>query len=128
MAVRTNSEDVLAIMGAPEVDEDVVTSMIGAASAIVDSVFAGDTSLGTILLTNIEKWLTAHMVATSLVRSTSKEKIGDVAIEYAGKWGERLNSTSYGQMVLTLDVSGKMSKVGKAKASMYAIKSFDTYE
>jgi len=125
MAVRTNAEDVLAIMGAPDIDEDVVTSMIETASAVVDMVFYGDTTLGDTLLLNIEKWLSAHMVASSLVRSTSKEKIADAAIEYTGKWGEKLNSTPYGQMVLTLDLTGKMAKAGKAGASMYAVKSFE---
>jgi hypothetical protein len=127
MAVRTNSEDVLAIMGAPEVDEDVVTSMITAASAVVDQVL-GSTTLGTVLLTNIEKWLAAHMVASSLVRSTSNEKIGDAELTYTGKWGEMLKSTPYGQMVLTLDVSGEMARTGKIKASIYAVKSFDDNE
>jgi len=128
MAVRTNAEDVLAIMDAPDIDEDVVTSMIEAASAVVDMVFYGDTTLGDTLLLNIEKWLSAHMVASSLVRSTSKETVGDASLEYTGKWGGKLSSTPYGQMVLTLDLTGKMSKAGKAGASMYAVKSFDEDE
>jgi len=125
MAVRTNSEDVLAIMGAPDVDEDVVTSIIEAASAMVDQIYSGDSTLGSTLLENIEKWLSAHMVASSLARTTSDEKIGDVSVKYTGKWGELLKSTPYGQMALALDITGKLARAGKTGASIYAVKSFD---
>lgn len=126
MAVRTNSEDVLAVMGNPTVDEDVVTSLIEAASAVIDKVFENDGTLSRPLMISIEKFFAAHIIAsTDLARATRKEKIGDAAVEYSGKFGERLLATSYGQVVLTLDTTGKMAKAGKAGASIYAVKSFE---
>ena len=125
MAVRTNSTDVLAILDNCEVDTDVIDDLITAASALVDKVFTGDTDMSTTLLTEIEKWLTAHMISVSLHRTTSDEKVGDASQRFTGQWGKMLESTPYGQMVLTMDFTGKMSRAGKAAASIYAVKSFD---
>lgn len=125
MAVRTNSDDVMAIMGDTTLDTDVIDSLIVAANAVVNQIFLNDTTMDSTLLTEIEKWFTAHMIASSIQRTGLIEKVGDAAITYTGKFGEKLSSTPYGQMVLTIDVSGKMAKAGKAGASMYAITSFD---
>ena len=125
MAVRTNSTDVLAILDNCEVDTSVIDDLITAASALVDKVFTGDTDMSTTLLTEIEKWLTAHMISVSLHRTTSDEKVGDASQRFTGQWGKMLESTPYGQMVLTMDFTGKMSRAGKAAASIYAVKSFD---
>lgn len=125
MAVRTNSTDVLAILDNCEVDTGVIDDLITAASALVDKVFTGDTDMSTTLLTEIEKWLTAHMISVSLHRTTSDEKVGDASQRFTGQWGKMLESTPYGQMVLTMDFTGKMSRAGKAAASIYAVKSFD---
>jgi hypothetical protein len=126
MAIRTTREDVLGIMDSDTtINTVVLDKIIIAASAVVDKVFEDNDNPGDTLLAEIEMWLAAHMVASSIRRTTSDEKIGDAAIKYTGQWGKKLESTPYGQMVLTLDVTGNMAKAGKAGASIFAVTSFD---
>lgn len=125
MAVRITSTEVLQIMDGCTTSPPIVESLIAAASRVVDKVFEDDTSMSAEQLTEVERWLTAHMLASTLFRTASEEKIGDTAIKYTGKWGEMLKSTPYGQMVLLLDTSGLLAKQGKVSASIYAIKQFE---
>lgn len=126
MAIRTTNAEVLQIMDSDcNVSTTIIDRLIIAASAVVDKVFEGDSTMTTTLLKEVECWLTAHMIASTLYRTTQQEEIGEAKVIYTGKWGKELELTPYGQMVLTLDVTGKMAKAGKAGASIYAIKSFD---
>lgn len=125
MAIRVTATEVLEIMDNCTVEESVVDSIIIAANAIIDKVFEGDATVGTTLLKEMERWLTAHMIASTLSRMASVEKLGEAEITYTGKWGEKLNSTPYGQVVLTMDPTGKMAKAGRAGASIYAVPNFD---
>jgi hypothetical protein len=100
-------------------------AFIVAANALVNKVFSGDTTIGVTLLKEIEKYLTAHIVSSTIRRMGKEEEIQDARIVYTGTWKEGLSSTPYGQTVLTLDTSGKMAKAGKAVASIKAITSFD---
>lgn len=126
MAIRVVNSEVLDIMDSDcNVSTTVIDSLIIAASAIVDKVFEGDGTMTDTLLKEVERWLTAHMIASSLYRTTMQEEIGEAKVIYTGKWGKNLESTPYGQMVLTLDVTGKMAKAGKSGSSIYAVKQFD---
>ena len=122
---RVTATEVKEIMDNCTVSDPIVETMIGAATEVVDQAFANDTTIGTTLLKEIERWFTAHMLASTLHRQASEEKLDDAAVKYTGQWGKNLESTSYGQMVLTLDTSGKMAKLGKRSASTFAIPSFD---
>jgi len=124
MALVTATE-VKAIMDNCIVDDLVVDTFIIAAHETIIKVFTDSTGITTTLLKEIERWFTAHMVASVLDRTTAEEKIGDLDIKYAAKYGANLSSTPYGQMVMQLDVTGKMSNIGKMGASIYAVKSFD---
>jgi len=73
----------------------------------------------------IEKWWAAHLIASTVERTTDQEKVGDVSAKYTGKWGEGLKSTPYGQTVLQLDTTGTLQKSGKQAVYFKAIKSFD---
>ena len=122
---RVTATEVKEIMDNCTVTDAIVTVMIGAATEVIDQVFEDDSDIGDTLLKEIERWFTAHMLASTLHRMGSEEKLGDAQIKYTGKWGENLSSTPYGQMVLTLDTTGKMSRMGKKAATITAIKSFD---
>ena len=122
---RTTATEVKAIMDNCTVGDPVVNAFIISSNAIVTKVFSGDTNIGATLKAEIERWFTAHMLASTLSRTTKTEKIGEVSVTYTGEFGENLSSTPYGQMVMQLDVTGKMAKIGKKKASIYAIPSFD---
>ena len=123
MTARVTPEEVIAIMENQDLDEDVVASFILGANALVNSVF-GDTD-ATALTKEIERWLTAHLIATTVERMAEREGAGGASITYTGKYGENLSSSPYGQMVLTLDQSGKMVGLGKQNASIFAVPSFD---
>jgi len=120
MAKRVVASEVRQIMENCTLDDPTIDAYIVGANAIVIGVFGDDTST---LSKEIEKWLTAHMIASSKQRQGLIEKLGDAAITYTGKFETELKSTTYGQMVLTLDISGKMGKIGKREASIYTITS-----
>ena len=122
---RTTEAEVKAIMDNCTVDNSVITPFLTAASELVTQVFSGDSTLSDTLLEEIEKWLTAHMLACTICRTTSQEQVGDVSVKYTGYWSKNLESTSYGQMVLVLDITGKMANLGKKGASIHAVTSFD---
>jgi len=123
---RVTATEVKEIMDSCTVTDSVVDSFIAAAEEVITNTFSGDSEIGTTLLKEIERWYVAHMLASTLSRTTSEEKLGDASVKYTGKWGEKLSSTSYGQVVLTLDTSGRMSNMGKMRAGITAIESFNT--
>jgi hypothetical protein len=125
MAVRVTATEVKEIMDNCTVTDPKVDAFILAANDLINRVFSGVTSLSATSLKEIERWLTAHLIASTVFRQTSDEKLGEAAVKYTGKWGENLASTSYGQMVLMLDTTGKLASVGKQEAFMRAVKSFE---
>ena len=122
---RTTAAKVKAIMDNCTVDDDVVDVFIISANAVVTKVFDGDTDIGSTMKEEIERWFTAHMLASTLCRMGINEKLGEASIKYTGVFKEKLSSTPYGQTVMQLDFTGKMGNVGKKGASITAIKSFD---
>lgn len=125
MSVRTTSAEVLEIMDNCTVSTSIIDNIITVASNLVDQVFENDTEADSTTLEAIEQYLTAHILASTISRTTSEEKLGDAFVKYTGKWGEQLKSTPYGQMILVLDFTGKMAKSGKTAASIYAVKNFE---
>ena len=122
---RTTETNVKAILDGYTADITTITPFLTAANLWVTQVFEGDGTLTDALLAEIEKWLTAHMVSCTIHRTASKEALGDASVSYTGYWSKNLESTSYGQMVLMLDVTGKAGRMGKLAASMYAVKDTD---
>lgn len=118
---RVTASEVKQIMDGCTISDTIVGVMIDAAEEVVTNIFSGDADINDTLLKEIERWFTAHMLASTLHRTTSEEKLGDASVKFTGKWGEKLASTPYGQMVLVLDTSGKMSNAGKQAAGIYAI-------
>jgi hypothetical protein len=102
--------------------DTIVDAYIVGANALVNDILGTGTST---LLTEIEKWLTAHMISCTRERMAKREAAGGASIEYTGVYGENLSSTSYGQMVMTLDTTGAMAALGGKSVEIYAITSFD---
>jgi len=125
MANRVDYDDVKAIMDNCTTADATVTIFITTANAIINKVFANDTTMTEDLLTEMEKWLAAHLIASTVFRTASEEKLGDASIKYTGEWGKKLESTPYGQMVLILDSSGLMANAGKMSATITAVNEFD---
>ena len=112
---RVTEMEVQAILD-ESVSVDDITVFITGANILVTKKMASS-GLDDDQLKEIERWLTAHMMSMSVrARATSKEKVGDVSVEYAGQFGKGLEATPYGQMVLALDTTGTMTNLGKKKA------------
>lgn len=125
MAVRTDAASVKIIIET-ELSDPVVDAFITTANLIVTDVLGSDTTLSTAQLTEIEKWLTAHLLASTREKQEQKEKVGDADVTYQGKTGMGLDATMYGQQVKILDTTGKMAqKLGKKSATMTAVENFD---
>lgn len=120
---RTTSDEVKSIISTT-LDTGVINQYIATAGLLVDS-YLSTTTLSDTVLTEIEKWWTAHLISTTTQRQVTQEKLGDAAVTYAGTYGAGLSSTSYGQMVLMLDSSGTLSRAGKQVISINAIKQND---
>lgn len=81
----------------------------------------GTSTLAAATLKEIERWFTAHMIATTRERVAKSEEAGGARIEYIGQFGEGLKSTPYGQMCISLDTTGLLAQEGKKKISMYVL-------
>ena len=121
MANRATATEVRVIITTDLLDA-AITSMITLANTMVtDTVTCG---LSAAILKEIERWLTAHLIAVTHDRMAVSEKLGEAEVKYSGVYGEGLKSTTYGQMVLQLDTCGSFAKLGKKSATITAITSF----
>ncbi len=123
--MRTTVEKVIEILDDTELDDEIIESYINSANVFVTDSLAGK-GLSAALLAEIERWLSAHMVASTRERTAAKEAAGTASIEYSGTWGAGLMSTSYGQTAVAMDISGTLAAIaqGKLTAQIYAIPSF----
>jgi len=122
---RTTSAEVKQVMDGCTVSDIIVDSYIVAANALVTKILGTDTTIGSTLLEEVERWFTAHMLACTISRTTESERLGDASVKYTGQFRENLSSTPYGQMVMQLDITGKMGNIGKRGASVFAVTSFE---
>jgi len=125
---RTTATEVRLIMDNLTTDaasDTVIDSFILGANALVTKILGDDTSIGAVLLEDIERWFTAHMIACTIHRTTTEEKLGEATVKYTGEFKQDLSSTPYGQMVKQLDITGKMANIGKKGAGIFAVISFD---
>ncbi len=120
--MRTTATEVQEILDNSQLDDTIVDAFIKGANTLVTKVL-GTSNLGTDLLSEIERWLTAHMISVTRERTAKKEEAGGAKIEYTGSWGQNLSSTGYGQMVLSLDTTGAMAGLAGKSVKITAIKS-----
>lgn len=118
---RVTAYEVKEILDSCDTEDSIVETIIGAANRFINKVFINDSTLEETDLKEIERWLSAHLISVSLHRQTQQEKLGDGLAIFAGKYGEGLSMTSYGQTVLLLDTTGKIANYGKRRASIYAV-------
>lgn len=123
MAVRTTADKVKEISDTSLGDTAIEAYIAVASEIVTNNVTCGLTEA---VLTEIERWLTAHLIASTKERQAHKEKLGLAEITYNGVFGAGLKSTSYGQTVLMLDTCGALANMGKKAVSIKAITSFDT--
>ena len=121
MANRVTEAEVLAIMNNSLEAADVLPFITGANVFITDLLADGDLSDET--LKEIERWLSAHMVAVSKDRVLKEAGASGAEAKWAGSWGEELSSTQFGQMVLMLDTTNTLRdlKANRRAASIYVV-------
>ena len=117
MAVRTTIDKVRAIITTDVSDSDI-TSYIGGANLFVTNNLGSSTVLDEATLTEIETWMTAHMIAATKERFAKSEEAGSAKVSYIGVFGSGLYSTMYGQMAITLDNTGTLSDLASGKKNM----------
>jgi hypothetical protein len=123
MANRVTSAEVLAILTSTSFSD--IDAFITAANLTVTDRLGDDENLSDDQLKEIERWLAAHFVCVADPRLKSEGTDGATAAYEKGNLGKSLEFTSYGQQVLLLDTSGKMSMTGKKQAALDAIDFFD---
>ena len=110
MANRVVPDEVRAIMPETTLDDLIIETYITSAHVWVDSLLV--TKYDEEVLKEIERWMSAHMIAMTQERQAKEEGAGGAFIKYTGDWGEGLLGTSYGQMVYNLDVFGWIPCIG----------------
>lgn len=125
MANRVGPDELKEIIET-ELDDSVLETFIGAANITVTEHLGDSTILSDAQKREVERWLAAHFLACTRERQASREAVDKASITYQGETGMGLDSTHYGQIVKTLDATGILAGVvGKRKASLYAVTSFE---
>ena len=92
------------------------TPFINAADLIVTQ-YLTLSGLSTAMLTEIERWLAAHLTCMLDPRETAKA-MGDSRVTFeAGPLGQGLCATRYGQQVLLLDTTGTLAAQGRRRTT-----------
>jgi len=128
MAARVTAAEVKEILDNSALTDPIIEAFIAGATLLVDNVLSTDTTLSDALKKEIERWLTAHMITITPVgdRIVTEAGAGGASVKFAGSYGESLHASSYGQMVLTLDSTGKFATLNAKWARIIAIQSFDS--
>lgn len=127
MSARVTATEVKAILSSrvsARLSDATVNSFIAGATLLVDNAIGSATDLSDDLKKEIERWFTAHMISCSIERMAESEGADGTSIKYTGRYGKGLESTPYGQTVISLDATGRMAALGKQAASMTAVASF----
>ena len=116
---RTTDTEVKKIISLNSVTD--TTPFIDTANLLVTK-HLGNSGLSADDLTQIEKYLTAHLLTLhNNERQLKSRKLGDATDTYAGAFGKGLEFSQFGQMVLMLDSTGTMQGLGGKKVSLNVI-------
>lgn len=122
MATRVTPDEVKEILDDSDMTDPKLQAFIDGANIFLTSAMSeAGVTLGATLLKEIERWLSAHFVVSAIERMAQKEAAGTAKIEYVGKTGARLDSTTYGQTALLMDVSGALESAGGKAVMIYAV-------
>ncbi len=102
--------------------DDSIIAYITTAGMIIDTAYEGE-AVADGYKDEMQKWLTAHLIASTQSYPVTREEADGVAVTYqAMQTGKGLEMTAYGQHVLMMDVKGKLSGIMGKKASMRTVK------
>ncbi len=116
---RTNVTDVKAILDDTTLTDAQVEAYIESANVFVTDVLSG-AGLSTDALKDIERWITAHMIASTRERQIKKAGAGGAEVEYTGYWSVGLLGTTYGQTAVLFDTSGTLQALAQNKLAAWS--------
>lgn len=99
-----------------ELTDDQVEPFIQAATLLVDSYLSNKTDLSTAMLKEIERWLAAHFIASSVDPREQVVRVGTIEVNLEGTTGQGLFFSRYGQQAMLLDVTGTLKRLNQPKA------------
>ncbi len=102
-----------------EIDDEDLDSALTTATRFVDAQLA-DTSLTDALLIEIETYLTAHLVVLRDLPAGIEEQTIDRDQEKFST-AEGLTRTHFGQVAITLDVTGTLSNAGQPAPTLMVL-------
>lgn len=117
--MRTTVEEVRMIIDTA-LEDAVITSFIQSASLFIDRVLS-DSNLDDEALEDIERWITAHLIANTAERQAKEEGAGGAFIKYVGDFGMGLKSTTYGQTAIMLDTSDTLKALADGRKNINLI-------
>jgi hypothetical protein len=122
MGVRVSPSDVKKIIETG-LDDDQLYAIITAASLFVDYHLGG--RLSEELLTEIERWMSAHFIAAGPDPREKEFRIHDVWANLRGETGRGLEFSQYGQQAVVLDPTGRLKNAFKPRATFSVQSEYD---
>jgi len=109
MANRVTSAEVIAILGDDNSDLTDVSAFIAMATLLTDKCSAA--GLAAADCKEVERWLSAHLVATGARRLVKSSAVGPISESFDSKIDLGLNGTSYGQQAIALDTTSTLASL-----------------
>ena len=111
---RNEVSDVRAII-TTAADDTAITACLASANAFLTDLFDATDKISEATIKEIERWLTAHLIASTITQQVSEAKAGSAEVKFQGTTGMRLDATRYGQNAVSLDPTNKLSDVVKGE-------------
>jgi len=98
-----------------------ISPYIDTANSIVDYYLDGK-GLSEERLTKIELFLAAHLLTANRERPAIKESVSPASKSYSDIFGQGFESTTYGQTLMLVDVTGILARTAKKSINLKSIK------
>lgn len=100
-------------------DDPTIHQYIASTQALMDLLIGK--GLTAPQMKEIERWLTAHLIASTRDRQAREEGAGGAYIKYTGLTYTGLRGTTYGQQAIVLDTSGTLAIIAGKSVKFKAI-------
>lgn len=120
MSTNVTPAEVQMILPDTEIETAVLQSFITSADVFLTTCgvsASAPTELSEVLV----KWLTAHLIVSTIERQAILEKAGSAEQRFANIYEKNLFSTSYGQMVVQMDTTGILRKLAMERKPINVI-------
>ena len=115
---RVTVDEVRSIIST-KADDNTIYQYIASAQALMDLLIGQ--GLTAMQMKEIERWLTAHLIASTRDRQAREEGAGGAYIKYTGLSYTGLRGTTYGQQAIVLDTSGTLATIAGKSVKFKAI-------